>query len=228
MIQALTPPEAQFSGDVVLYCEPENEGDPEPYCAQGLKSVSLDAGGSVDVTTAIPSGIGSAFVQLIYRSEAGANVDVVVGGQTYSLMLDPTTGAEAGTVDSPEFSVSPGQTLTISSPSGGVEIDAVNVFGYEGVADAVEALPEGWALGTSFPNPAAGTATIRFALGEAAPVRLDVFDVLGRRVSTLADGLMTAGEHEVRLDARGLASGTYVYRLSTPVGIQARRLTIVR
>jgi hypothetical protein len=43
---------------------------------------------------------------------------------------------------------------------------------------------------------------------------MKVYDMLGREVEVLVDGWRAAGVHEVTLDASGLASGVYVYRLN--------------
>lgn len=67
-----------------------------------------------------------------------------------------------------------------------------------------------------------GHATLRFALREPEEVRLDVFDVAGRRVTTLVSGTRGAGEHEVAWDGEtryGVARrGVYFARLDTPSG----------
>ena len=200
------------------------------FCASGFQSVSLPAGASTELGITVPSGIGSAIPRMVYRSATGGTGEVFVDGVSAGTFTFDATGETAAReAVAPEVTVEEGaRTVRIVATSGDLELDYVLFNLYSGGTTAVEALPEGWALGASFPNPTAGRATIRFALGAAADVRLDVFDVLGRRVSTLADGPMSAGDHEVRLDVGGLASGTYVYRLSTPVGIQSRRLTVVR
>ena len=66
----------------------------------------------------------------------------------------------------------------------------------------------------------AGQATLRFALEQPTDVRLEVFDVAGRRVATLADGARGTGEHEVAwggaTSTGSPRSGVYFARLSTP------------
>src|SRR6185436_6895264 len=72
------------------------------------------------------------------------------------------------------------------------------------------------------PRLHAGQRSLRFALLEPTVVQLDVFDVAGRRVATLASGTRGAGEHEVALSGRtseGLSrKGIYFARLTTPEG----------
>ncbi|MEM1116903.1 MAG: T9SS type A sorting domain-containing protein, partial [Bacteroidota bacterium] len=80
----------------------------------------------------------------------------------------------------------------------------------------------------AFPNPTAGAASVTFALAEAGDVRADVFDVLGRRVATLADGPMAAGPVRLGVSTETFAPGTYVVRIATESGIASTRLTVVR
>jgi hypothetical protein len=55
-----------------------------------------------------------------------------------------------------------------------------------------------------------------------------VHDVLGREVAVLVDGTLEAGEHTVSFDARDLASGTYVYRLTAGASSQSRTMTLMK
>lgn len=80
---------------------------------------------------------------------------------------------------------------------------------------AVEETPKALTLDENYPNPFNPSTTIRFTLPEAVPVSLTVYDMLGRKVAVLADGVLSAGQHEVQFDASHLASGTYLYRLVT-------------
>ena len=75
------------------------------------------------------------------------------------------------------------------------------------------ALPEAYALDGVAPNPFQGRAVVRYELPSGARVRLDVFDLLGRRVATLVDGEVPAGRHEAYLNVEGSPSGVYIVRL---------------
>ena len=86
-----------------------------------------------------------------------------------------------------------------------------------------------WALRLSAsPNPLRQSAAVSFTLPEAAPVRLAVYDALGREVAVLADGDRQPGTHEATLDARALPAGVYILRLATPAGTATQRVTRVR
>jgi hypothetical protein len=78
------------------------------------------------------------------------------------------------------------------------------------------------------PNPFRDRTRIRYAIRRTQHVWMNVYDVLGRRVRTLVDGIREAGEHEVTLRASDLASGTYVYRIRTNSSQQTGKVTIVR
>lgn len=64
-----------------------------------------------------------------------------------------------------------------------------------------------------FPNPFNPRATIQFAVPRAADVSVDVFDVLGRHVTTVWSGTLTAGTHAVLWEGMNCASGVYLIRV---------------
>lgn len=79
--------------------------------------------------------------------------------------------------------------------------------------------PQTYILSQNYPNPFNPTTVIRYELPQNSEVTLQVFDMLGRQVATLANGSMPAGTHEVQFDATGLSSGVYLYRLQTSSGV---------
>ena len=83
-------------------------------------------------------------------------------------------------------------------------------------------------LRPAFPNPSSTAATVRVELATAGVARLDVFDALGRRLATLADGAFPAGAHDLALDTSALPTGVYLVRLTTSEGTQTTRLTVAR
>jgi trimeric autotransporter adhesin len=74
--------------------------------------------------------------------------------------------------------------------------------------------PSGFLLAENYPNPFNPSTTIRFSVPEASSVTLEVFDLLGRRISLLTDRELSAGSHQAVWDASGFASGVYLYRLT--------------
>lgn len=86
-------------------------------------------------------------------------------------------------------------------------------------------VPETFALDQNYPNPFNATTRIAFALPQATPVTLTVFDLLGREVATLIDEAMAPGRYEVAFEAHGLPSGLYLYVIETD-GFRARKAMV--
>jgi hypothetical protein len=78
-------------------------------------------------------------------------------------------------------------------------------------------LPTVYQLDQNFPNPFNPSTVIQYQLPREAYVSLKVYDVVGRLVTTLVDGVEGAGFKSVTLDGRNLASGVYFYRLHAGV-----------
>jgi hypothetical protein len=76
-------------------------------------------------------------------------------------------------------------------------------------------LPEHFSLSQNYPNPFNPETVIRFSLPVAGYTKGVVYDVLGKEVTTLLNGDMSAGNHEVRFNAIDLSSGVYFFRLES-------------
>lgn len=97
-------------------------------------------------------------------------------------------------------------------------------------ADRADELPETAALAQNYPNPFNPSTEITWRMEESGHVRLDVFDMTGRRVATLVDGVLPQGEHAAQFNAEGLSTGSYVYRLMLGGGARTltRTMTLIR
>ncbi|SHK79278.1 Por secretion system C-terminal sorting domain-containing protein [Rhodothermus profundi] len=91
-----------------------------------------------------------------------------------------------------------------------------------------EAIPRRFSLSPPYPHPVTNRSVLVYQLPEAARVRLEVFDVLGRRVATLVDAYQEAGTHRVVLDAHSLAGGTYFYRLQAGPHQATGQMIVIR
>jgi hypothetical protein len=88
--------------------------------------------------------------------------------------------------------------------------------------------PHGLGLHPNLPNPFTTTTYITYSVDAPGSVWLEVYDVEGRVVSTLADGFHAAGVHIAKFDAAGLASGIYFCRLADTGGRSlSRKLTLI-
>ena len=89
-------------------------------------------------------------------------------------------------------------------------------------------VPTTFDLAQNFPNPFNPSTEITFSLTESMPIRLTVFDMLGRALNVLADGQYSAGQHTVQFDATHLPSGQYIYRIETPDGASTRIMSLLK
>jgi hypothetical protein len=80
----------------------------------------------------------------------------------------------------------------------------------------------------SYPNPFNPSTTIQFEVGEAANITLDVYDVSGRQISTLASGEHASGHYEVAFSGADLASGVYFARLSSPSRSEMLKMILMK
>lgn len=113
-------------------------------------------------------------------------------------------------------------------PGGRIDLGA---FEYEGdVTSARDAqrAPAAFTLHANYPNPFNPETRIVFELSRRERVLLEVFDLLGRRVAQLVNGVRDAGRHQVNFDATRLPSGAYFYRLSSASQVQTRKMMLIR
>ena len=93
------------------------------------------------------------------------------------------------------------------------------------------ALPQGFALGV-YPNPFNPRTTVSLSIPASrtgAQLDLALYDLLGRRVATLAsEQTLETGQLLLPLDGSGLASGVYLYRLESDGKLDSRKMLLVR
>jgi hypothetical protein len=161
---------------------------------------------------------------------AGAGTPLLLGGGT-------VTRALSGTLDTTPFGVGP-RTLWVRAQDasgnwGPAARFDVQVNGPDPVG--VGEVPAVAFLDQNAPNPfavAAGPTAIRFGLPRAARAELAVYDVQGRRVKQLAQGVLEAGRYSAAWDGRDergarVAAGVYYYALRADGGLKLEKRLIV-
>jgi hypothetical protein len=98
------------------------------------------------------------------------------------------------------------------------------------VEDAGEGFPGSYTLEQNYPNPFNPMTEIRYTIpvGTYTNTSLRVYDLLGREVATLVNGAKPAGSYTVRFDGSGLASGVYIYRLTSAGTSLARKMLLAK
>jgi minor extracellular serine protease Vpr len=94
--------------------------------------------------------------------------------------------------------------------------------------ETVEGTPETYALDQNYPNPFNPSTTIGFSIPAQKHVTVKIFNLLGQLVSTLVDEEMMAGKYKVEWNTKGLASGTYFYRLEAGSFMESRKMVLLK
>jgi hypothetical protein len=88
--------------------------------------------------------------------------------------------------------------------------------------------PLAFKLEQNYPNPFNPSTTIRYSVAQAGRVSLKVFNTLGQEVATLVDENVTVGEHKATFDASKLASGVYVYKISSGSMVESKKMLLLK
>lgn len=96
------------------------------------------------------------------------------------------------------------------------------------VSDNNNSVPTEYSISQNYPNPFNPTTSISYSLPEVAFVKIKVFDILGREVSTLVNGEQSAGTHSIKFDASKLSSGIYFYSIETPNYTNIKKMMLVK
>lgn len=89
-------------------------------------------------------------------------------------------------------------------------------------------VPKGYMLEQNYPNPFNPTTKITYQLPEASNIKLTVYNMLGKEITTLVNGQQTAGRHVVDFNAAGLPSGVYFYTINSGSFFEAREMMLIK
>ncbi len=111
----------------------------------------------------------------------------------------------------------------VGTPPGGSEIGLLYTAGVSS-----HDIPERFTLLQNYPNPFNSSTTITYGLAAPSNVTLKIFDVIGRQIATLPEGLQYAGWHTVGWGASDAPSGVYFYRLEAGNSVSVKKLLLLR
>ncbi len=103
--------------------------------------------------------------------------------------------------------------------------------GVSALGDYESSLPLGFTLEQNFPNPFNPSTAIRYTLSDSDNIQLSIYDITGRRITTLAQGFQTAGDYTTHWQAidrngRPLPSGIYFARLGNGIFTQTIKMAL--
>jgi hypothetical protein len=94
--------------------------------------------------------------------------------------------------------------------------------------DIASGLPTSFAVNQNYPNPFNPSTVISFSIPKQSPVKVEIFNILGQQIATIAEGGLPAGNHEVTWNADGNPSGVYFYRVTWNGGNQTRKMVLLK
>ncbi len=157
-------------------------------------------------------------------SSLQAEAEPLVEGRVRLASGDPAAGAQVLLFDLNDLRLAPAVATT----------DEAGYFSlpFGGLRGRVPVLPERFELGHNYPNPFNPSTIIPYQLPAPTRLRLEIFNILGQRVTTLVDGERPAGFHTARWDAtdaagRAVAAGVYFYRLKGDGVHLTRRMVLI-
>ena len=88
--------------------------------------------------------------------------------------------------------------------------------------------PETFRLYQNYPNPFNAKSKIKYQISRTGPVKIQVYDILGRVIESLLNEKKNPGQYELIFDAADLPSGTYFYRMETEGYIETRKMILIK
>jgi hypothetical protein len=127
-----------------------------------------------------------------------------------------------------------GKSLGVHNPKYVVRILQASISQLTGVEfEPIDEVPVRFALEQNYPNPFNPTTQIRFTIPEHATVQLEVFDITGRKITTLLNEERSAGRYTIVWDGRNtsghiVSSGMYLYRITAGSFEETKRMVFVK
>jgi hypothetical protein len=97
-----------------------------------------------------------------------------------------------------------------------------------GVNENSGAVPRTFEVAQNYPNPFNPSTMIKFTLPEQLRVKVQIYDMLGRAIATIADKTMSAGTHEVAWDGSSFPSGVYLYKVTAGPYSEVRKAVLLK
>ena len=204
---------------------------PSPYFSllsppDGARVTIADSSDSWDITWEKAFDVNGDAVIYLWTTVDGALVSPPLSDTMYTLTAETVLGAMSG-ADSVtvEWTVkAKGAEQDIVS-----SVDTFSVTFVNMVVGVESTVPNQFFVDQNYPNPFNPTTTIRFGLPSESVVDLRIYDVLGREVRTIVSNQsLKAGTYNYVFDASSIASGTYIYRLTTNNNVVTKKMLLLK
>lgn len=150
---------------------------------------------------------------------AGEKVQVIGNGDSrYTYTWSPATGVSRVNSLVPTIQPDSSTLYTVTASYPGCKDSMMSFYidtacSKSGLSAVTSPVP--FALLQNYPNPYTGATIIPFVLGEQANVCVDIYDVVGKKISSMKMDNLPAGQQTISIDANrlGIAAGNYIYRV---------------
>jgi hypothetical protein len=192
------------------------------------------------------NGVAQAMVRLLNSTQyVGETVEFLLDNTTYPVVLEISGANTIGRLRVPN--AGPGQhTITLTNPAGCLDpvmftcqVNAeISDPGFDALWAEVDelnkkplsspAIPLETRLRGNYPNPFNAISSFEFSIATPGHVKLRIYDLVGREVATVVDEELAPGTYTRQWDAKGVASGVYIYRLSAGSFTETKSMILIK
>jgi len=148
---------------------------------------------------------------ILRTTNGGTNWISQISGTTKHLMGVSFTDANNGTT------VGYGGTILRTTNGGGTFVNQIS-----------SEIPERYSLYQNYPNPFNPTTNIKFNIPKSSYVKLTIYDILGKEITTLVNEKLNVGSYEVGWNGSGYPSGVYYYKLITEEFADTKKMVLLK
>jgi choice-of-anchor A domain-containing protein/uncharacterized repeat protein (TIGR01451 family) len=188
---------------------------------------SLDKGSNWEKTTLDQ--------QFIYSTIVDKNNKVLVSTWTSGVHTSTDDGATWTALGMVGFNVNtlianPNQSEVLAGTTDGkiykIKFSVTDV-------DGENSLPTNYELSQNYPNPFNPTTTINYAMPERSRVKIEIFNILGQKVTTLLDREETAGKHNIVWNSKNdhgamVSSGVYIIKMAAGSFVHVKKMMLLK
>jgi len=106
--------------------------------------------------------------------------------------------------------------------SSNIDLNTIGIENYE------SSVPAGFEIMQNYPNPFNPSTTIKYKVNRSGVVSLKVYDIMGKEITTLVNGVKNTGEHSVTFDGSNLSSGIYFCGMKSESSVRTVKMILIK